>query len=385
MWLACFLKMLRNHELKDHNNLFIRHFSDMKDPRRTTKGNFYYPLAEILFLVISAVISGANGWTSIELFGKTKLEWLRQYFPYKYGIPSHDILGELFARLDNKEFTKCFASWVNSIADLTNEEVVAIDGKTIRNSNDDTSSKSAIHLVSAYASANRICLGQEAVHQKSNEITAIPKLLKILAIKGCIVTIDAMGCQKKIAEDIIGAKADYILMVKDNQKNLKLQIEETFKTTKSQTVNTTTDFGHGRIETRTCSVIDDLSLIEKRNDWKNIKSIVWITSERIIKKTQEESIEQRYYITSLDADSEKINKAVRSHWSVENNLHWNLDVIFKEDASLKKKGDSPINFNIITKIALALIEREKSSKMSKNSKRLKAALDDKYRSKILKS
>ena len=380
-----FLKMLRNHDLQNPNSLFIRHFENMNDPRRTTKGNYYYPLEEILFLVISAVISGANGWTSIELFGKSKLEWLRQFFPYEHEIPSHDILGGLFARLNSKEFTKCFTSWVNSVADLTSEEVVAIDGKTIRNSNDDTSSKSAIHLVSAYASDNRICLGQEAVREKSNEITAIPKLLKILAIKGCIVTIDAMGCQKKIAKEIIDAKADYILMVKDNQKNLRIQIEDSFKTKESCSNNTTNDFGHGRIETRTCDVIDDLSLLKNRSDWKNIKSIVRITSVRIDKKTQKESIEQRYYITSLEADAAKLNKAIRSHWGVENNLHWNLDVIFKEDASLKKKGDSPINFNIITKIALALIEREQSTKMSKNSKRLKAALDDKYRTKILKS
>jgi len=377
--------MLKNHESKTVNTLYINYFEKMTDPRRINKGNYYHPLNEILFLVISAVISGANGWTSIELFGKTKLDWLRQFFPYEYGIPSHDVLGKLFARLSAKEFTNCFTNWVNSISDLTESEVIAIDGKTIRNSNDDTSSKSAIHLVSAYASENRICLGQEAVHEKSNEITAIPKLLEVLTIKGCIVTIDAMGCQKKIAKDIIGKNADYILMVKDNQKNLRIQIEDTFKTKEIIASDTANDFGHGRIETRTCDIIDDLSLLEKRKDWKNIKSIVRITSQRIIKKTQKESIEQRYYITSLKADATKINNAIRNHWSVENNLHWNLDVVFKEDASLKKKGDSPMNFNIITKIALALIEREKSTKMSKNSKRLRAALDDKYRTKIFKS
>lgn len=357
----------------------------MTDPRRTNKGNYFHPLNEIMFLVISAVISGADGWTSIELFGKTKLTWLRQFLPYEHGIPSHDVLGKLFARLSAKEFTSCFTSWVSSISDLMEGEVIAIDGKTIRNSNDDADSKSAIHLVSAFAAENRICLGQEAIHEKSNEITAIPKLLEILAIKGCIVTIDAMGCQKKIAKDIIGENADYILMVKDNQKNLRIQIEDIFETKKNDATNTTTDFGHGRIETRTCDVIDDLSQLDKRKDWENIKSIVRITSERIIKKTQKGSVEKRYYITSLEANASKINNAIRSHWSVENNLHWNLDVVFKEDASLKKKGDSPMNFNIITKIALTLIEREKSTKMSKNAKRLKAALDDKYRMKILKS
>ena len=377
--------MAKNNDTKTGNYLFINAFEEMNDPRRTDRGNHIYPLAEILFLVISAVISGANGWTAIELFGKAKLTWLQQFLPYDYGIPSHDVLGKLFSHLSAKEFSSCFTSWIESISDLTEGEVVAVDGKTIRNSNDDTCSKSAIHLVSAYASENRLCLGQEAIHEKSNEITAIPKLLDILTLKGCIVTTDAMGCQKKIAEKIISKEANYILMVKDNQKNLRMQIEDSFKTKESQATNTTTDFGHGRIETRTCDVIDDLSLLDKRKDWKGIKSIVRITSERIIKKTKRESKEHRYYITSLKADAVKINKAIRSHWSVENNLHWNLDVIFKEDASLKKKGDSPINFNIITKIALMLIEREKSTKMSKNSKRLKAALDDKYRTKILKS
>lgn len=377
--------MPNKNNSKSTNTLFINSFSKMNDPRRTNKGNHKYPLNEILLLVISAVISGADGWTSIETFGKTKLAWLQQFFPYNEGIPSDDVLGKLFARLKAKEFTNCFTQWVNSISDLNESEIIPIDGKTIRNSNDDSSCKSAIHLVSAYACENMVCLGQEAVSEKSNEITAIPKLLDMLTITGCIVTIDAMGCQKKIAEKIIKKDADYILMVKDNQKNLKEQIEKTFETQKSQDINTTTDFGHGRIETRTCSVIDDLSLLDKRKDWKGLKSIIRITSERIIKKTQKESVEQRYYITSLDTDAEKINKAVRNHWSIENNLHWNLDVLFKEDASLKKKGDSPINFNIITKIALTLIEREKSTKMSKNSKRLKAALDDKYRMKILKS
>ncbi len=377
--------MAKNNDKKSVNSLFINPFAEMNDPRRTDRGNHIYPLEEILLLVISAVISGANGWTSIELFGKAKLVWLQQFLPYENGIPSHDVLGKLFARLNAKEFSKCFTSWVESIADLTKDEVVAIDGKTIRNSNDDTCSKSAIHLVSAYASENRICLGQEAVREKSNEITAIPKLLDILTIKGCTVTIDAMGCQKKIAEKIISKDANYILMVKDNQKNLRIQIEDSFKTHNIKTTDIETDFGHGRIETRTCDIIDNLSLLNKRKDWEGIKSIVRITSERIIKKTKKESKEYRYYITSLKADAAKINKAIRSHWSVENNLHWNLDVIFKEDASLKKKGDSPTNFNIITKIALMLIEREKSTKMSKNSKRLKAALDDKYRTKILKS
>ena len=377
--------MLNNNKSTLSNSLFIKHFSNMTEPRRTSKGNYGYPLNEIIFLVISAVISGADSWTSIETFGNSKLDWLRQFLPYKNGIPSDDVLGKLFARLNSKEFTNCFTDWINSISNLTKGEVIAIDGKTIRNSNDDTCSKSAIHIVSAYASENRICLGQEAVHEKSNEITAIPKLLEILAIKGCIVTIDAMGCQKKIAKDIIRKGADYILMVKDNQKNMKTQIEKSFEDLKIKSTDTNIDSGHGRVETRTCDVIDDLRLIEKRKDWKNIKCIVRITSKRYNKKTKQETVQIKYYITSIKPDATKINKAIRSHWSVENNLHWNLDVIFKEDASLKKKGNSPMNFNIITKIALTFIEREKSIKMSKSQKRYNAALSDKYRTKILNS
>ncbi|MEA3505191.1 MAG: ISAs1 family transposase [Bacteroidota bacterium] len=358
-------------------------FNEMTDPRRTNKGNHHYSLDEILFLVISAVISGMDGWTSIELFGKTKLDWLRNFFPFKKGIPSHDVLGKLFARLDAKQFSICFTEWVNSIAKITEGEVVAIDGKTIRKSNDDTSSKSALHLVSAYACDNGICLAQEAVREKSNEITAIPKLLDIIAIKGCVVTIDAMGCQRKIAEKIIQKNADYLLMVKDNQKSLKSQIEKIFDEKHKPKRDETLDSGHGRVETRICEVIDNLDSLEVKEKWKGIKSIVRITSERYVKKTGKTSNEIRYYITSLDANAMKINKAVRSHWSIENNLHWVLDVIFNEDTSLKKKGNSPMNFNVITKIALALIDREKSTKMSKNSKRNKAALDDKYRAKVL--
>lgn len=366
-----------------HNNLFIRHFSNMTDPRRINKGNHFYSLNEILFLVISAVISGADSWTSIQVFGNSKLPWLRQYFPFQEGIPSHDVLGKLFARLDAKQFSLCFTEWINSIADILEGEVVAIDGKTIRGSKDTSCSKSAIHLVSAYASENRICLGQEAVEEKHNEIIAIPKLLDLIVVKGAIVTIDAMGCQKKIAEKIIKKEADYILMVKGNQKGLETQIEKRFKTEVKPKRDEALDSGHGRVETRICEVIDNLDFLEGKEQWVGIRSIVRITSERFIKKTEETSLETKYYITSLEANPVKINDAIRKHWSVENNLHWVLDVIFKEDNSLKKKGNSPMNFNIITKIALTLIDREKSTKMSKNSKRLTAALDDKYRSKIL--
>jgi len=267
---------------------------------------------------------------------------------------------------------------------ITNGEVVAIDGKTICNSDDKSTGKSALHVVSAYASKNKLCLGQQVVNEKSNEITAIPELLKILDIQGCIITIDAMGCQKKIAKDIVKKKADYLLMVKDNQKELKEQVEKMFSRENIAKTNKQFDTGHGRAETRTCDVIDDLLFMDVKDQWVGLKSVVRVHSECYNKQTGKTSQQNRYYISSLSADAEKINNAVRSHWSIENNLHWTLDVIFKEDASLKKKGDSAINYNVMTKIALALIEKEKSRKLSKPSKRMTAALDDNYRDLILK-
>ena len=373
-----------NFTLQDnYKNTFSTFFAKMTDPRRINKGNHRYPLDEMFFLVISAVISGCEGWEAINEFGISKLDWLQAYYPYSNGIPSHDALNNVFAKLDTKSFNQCFADWINSISRLTDGEVVAIDGKTIRKSNNKNTLKSAFHMVSAYASENKVCLGQEVVNDKHNEITAIPELLDMLAIKGCIVTIDAMGCQTKIAEKIIERKADYLLATKGNQKELKEQILKTFDKNKPISIDTSVDAGHGRVETRTCEVIDNLTFFDEKDKWTKLKSIVRITSERFNKSTEKTSTETRYYITSLAADAKKINNAVRKHWSVENNLHWTLDVIFKEDESLKKKDASPVNFNIVRKIALVMIEKDDSIKKSKNVKRLKAALDDKYRAKIL--
>jgi predicted transposase YbfD/YdcC len=363
---------------------FSSFFADLKDPRRTAKGNHLYPLEEILFLCIAAVISGADTWTSINLFGNSKLDWLKKWYPYENGIPSHDVLGKVFAAVDPDAFSKCFTSWIGSIANTVPQEIIAIDGKTICRSDDKGKGKSAIHVVSAFASENGICLGQLAVDSKSNEITAIPELLELLAIKGCTVTIDAMGCQKNIAKTIVKKEADYILMVKGNQKGLNDQIKKMFKMNQVVSEDMDSDIGHGRIEHRKCEVINKLDFMDDRQEWPGLKSVIRITSERISKQTGKETSETRYYISSLDADARSINKAVRSHWSVENKLHWVLDVVFKEDASLKKKDNSAMNYNIIAKMALTMIDKEKSTKKSKPSKRLLAALDDNYRAKILK-
>lgn len=379
---------MANSELK--NNIEISTYLDkcickLKDPRRLTKGNYQYPLNEIFLLVISAVISGTEDWIGIDLFGKAKLNWLRQYLPYKNGTPSHDVLGKLFARIDIENFQDVFIEWVNSISKTTDNEIIAIDGKTIRGSGDSAISNSAIHIVSAFASKQNLCFGQTSVNEKSNEITAIPKLLDLIAIKGAVVTIDAMGCQKDIAKKIIEKGADYTLMVKDNQKELKEQVEKIFELYKDKESDEIISSGHGRVETRKCEMISDLRFLDDKEHWEKLKSVVRISSTRYIKKTKKESEEIRYYITSLLPDSKKMNDIVRSHWSVENNLHWRLDVIFNEDKLSKRKDNSAANFNIICKMAMTLIDKESSKKISLQKKRLIAAWNDNYREKILKS
>jgi predicted transposase YbfD/YdcC len=373
-------KMTFSNSKKESHQVFSHYFSGMKDPRRTSKGHHLYPLEEILFLCISAVISGMDDWTSITMFGRLKISWLRQYLPYKHGIPSHDVLGKVFAVLDPVQFNICFRDWVKSMAEFTGGEVIAIDGKTICGSDNKALGKSALHVVSAYASGNRICLGQEAVAEKSNEITAIPALLELLTVKDCIITIDAMGCQKTIAGKIVEKEADYILMVKDNQPELKEQVEKVFAMNPKTAADIDLDFGHGRIEKRTCQAIDNLTFLDDKEDWPGLKSIAKVISERTDKRSGKESTETRYYISSLPGRPKVIGNAIRRHWAVENNLHWTLDMVFKEDNSLKKKGNSPLNYNIIAKMALTIIERETESKSSKPQKRKRAALDDEFRS-----
>ena len=363
---------------------FNTHFSPLKDPRRITKGNIKYPLNEILFLLISGAISGCNTNVAIAEFGELKIDWLRKFFPYNNGTPSHDSIGDLLAILDTKTFGQCFTSWVNSIANLLDSNVIAFDGKTIRGAASNTR-KYPIHIVTAFCVENRISIGQETVDDKSNEIIAIPKLLETLAIKGCIVTTDAMGCQKKIAAKIRDKGADYILQVKGNQAELEQQIIKIFnRKTQRETLNIQ-DCDHGRIEKRICQVINDLTFLDGKEQWKDLKTIIRITSYRENKKTGKSSTNDRYYISSLpNSNIELINKSIRDHWKIENNLHWNLDVIFSEDYQLRRKKESAKNFNIIAKAGLSLIENEKSIKKSKPMKMLRAAMSDRYREKILK-
>jgi predicted transposase YbfD/YdcC len=363
--------------------LFEESFSSLQDPRRMDKGNVHYSLEEIIFLTVSASVCGYSAWTAIEEFGKLKIDWLRKFYLFKK-IPSHDALGDFFSALDSKAFAQCFLGWVQAVVKKAASKVVPIDGKTIRGAAS-SGSKYPQHIVSAFCARNRLCLGQVAVAEKENEITAIPELLDILFIENSIVTIDAIGCQKAIAEKIIEKRADYILQVKDNQKYLKDQIEDVFNGSAPRNTNAKTNVGYGRIENRICEAIAVKDIyFEDGDEWAKLKSIVRIQSFRTIKKTGVKSEEYRYYISSLKADGALINDAIRSHWSIENNLHWELDVLYNEDGQLKRAGNSAQNANIISKVALGLLENEKTVKKTKPLKRLNAAHNDHYRELVLK-
>jgi len=339
-------------------------------------------LPEVLFLVISAVVSGIDTWKGVCTFGENKIDWLEKFFPYKNGIPVASTLGRLFAQLDNEQFNTYFIDWVKTLADLTTGKVVAIDGKRLRGSYDHMDNKAAIHMVSAFASEQGVCLGQVATDQKSNEITAIPVLLDLLTLEGCIITIDAMGCQKAISQKILDKKADYLLQVKNNQKGLLEQIENVFIITQPTSCATQNSVGHGRGETRTCRVIEDFQFFDDYKNWPGIKSLIQVCAQRIDKNSGETQTSTRYYISSVQQSAEQLNQHIRLHWAIENKLHWVLDVNFKEDNSRRRKGNSAENFNIFSKIAINLLAKH-PEKNSKNGKRLKAILSNKYREQIL--
>ena len=354
----------------------------MKDPRCNLRNQVDYCLPELMFLVISAVISGMNTWNDIAMFGEQKQDWLRTYFPFKDKMPWPSTLSRLFARLDSKAFGQYFTEWVASLSTLTHGEVVAFDGKTMRGSYDKTNNKASIHMVSAFVSHQSICLGQLATEEKSNEITAIPKLLDLLTLEGCTVTTDAMGCQVEISKKILQKKADYILQVKNNQKGLFEQIAKVFEITKLEDTNLQHNLDHGRMELRQCDVINDLTHLDGYQNWPGIQTIIRIQSERTQKRTGEKECSTRYYISSKTEPAATFNQDIRAHWGIENKLHWCLDVNFKEDNSRKRKGHSVANFSLFSKIALNLLNNC-LDKMPKNRKRLKALLDDKFREKLL--
>jgi predicted transposase YbfD/YdcC len=363
-------------------------FGDIEDLR--VSGRCWYPLLEVLTIAICGAIAGGETWVDIETFGKSKQEWLSQFLELEHGIPSHDTFGDIFAMINGDEFQRCFIKWVEGVFTVTGGQVVGIDGKTARRSYDKSIGKDAIHIVSAWASESGITLGQRKVDAKSNEITAIPELLELLSITGCIITIDAMGCQKKIAQKIRDKTADYVLSVKDNQKNLHQDIEDWF--VHADQVNfkdidydyhKTVNKGHGRIEIRECWVIADpvaFDYIRHYEGWADLNAIVRVQRERRIQdKIQQETA---YFITSLLPDAPKILQATRQHWAVENNLHWVMDVTFREDDSRIRKGNSPQNMSVLRNMALNILKQDRS-KGSLRQKRYKAALDDRFLLKLL--
>jgi predicted transposase YbfD/YdcC len=357
-------------------------FGKIEDPRRDlTK---LHELNDILLIGIISVICGADSWNEMELYAQEKEDFLQTFLKLPNGIPSHDTFNRVFSAIDSKQFELCFIEWVKTLAVLTDKEIVAIDGKTIRGAKS-KGTKSPIHMVSAFACVNNLVLGQVKTDEKSNEITAIPQLLEILSIKDTIVTIDAMGCQTDIADKIVEKDADYILAVKGNQAQLLEEIQDEFKFAKTIDTNTSVGLDHGRIETRICCCFTDFKFISADNRWTNLNTIIRIKSTREFKNSDRATEKStRYYISSLKANSEVFQNAVRSHWAIENKLHWTLDVAFSEDASRKRTGNAAQNFSILIKIALNLLKKDSKAKVGIKSRRLKAVMNNQYMLKILK-
>lgn len=358
-------------------------FGDIDDPR--VRGRCNYPLIEIIIIAICASIAGAETWTDIETFGKSKEKWLRQFLKLEKGIPSHDTFGDVFNVIDGEVFQRSFIRWVEAVFTVTKGQVIAIDGKTARRSHDKSVGKDAIHMVSAWANTNGIVLGQRKIDDKSNEITAIPELLDLLSITGCIVTIDAMGCQKKIAQKIRDKQANYVLSVKENQGNLYQDIEDWFAyADKVEFKDMQHDYhkqvskGHGRLEIRQCWLITDpiaFDYIRHYEGWVDLKAIVRLHRERRLPdKVQQETA---YYITSLESDAHQILNATREHWAIENSLHWVMDVTFREDDMRTRKGNSSQNLVVLRHIALNILKKD-TSKGSLKQKRYKATLDETF-------
>lgn len=358
----------------------LKYFSEITDPRieRTRE----HLLQEILLIAIAAVLSGATGWNEIENYGKAKKQWLQTFLQLPGGIPSHDTFNRVFAALNPEELEQGFAAWVASLAHLSAGEVVAIDGKALRGTRQ-RGKKAIVHMVSAWANTNNLVLAQRKVEDKSNEITAIPKLLQVLELSGTVVTLDAMGCQRSIAQQIVEQKADYILAVKENQGQLLEEIQDSFRMLAVDAVAEEVDGGHGRVERRVCSVIGDLSLLEKAGQWAALQTLVRIEAERFHKATAMTERETRYYISSLPPQATQLNQAVRQHWGIENKLHWVLDVAFGEDLSRKRQGHAAQNFSLLNRIALNLLKRDKTCKLGIHGKRLKAGWDNDYLLRVL--
>ncbi|MDL2267283.1 ISAs1 family transposase [Desulfovibrio sp. OttesenSCG-928-G15] len=365
---------------------FITHFSIIEDPRieRCKK----HKLLDILFLTVSAVLSGAQGWEDIEEFGHSKLEWLKRFIELPNGIPRHDTIARVMGRLEPNALQQCFFQWMSDVVSAIDGDVIAIDGKSVRRSFDKASRKNALHLVSAWSCAGGVALGQVATDKKSNEITAIPRLLELLEIKKCIITIDAIGCQKAIASEIVKKKADYVLGVKKNQptlhddcaqyfeNHLLKQAEPSSKTGVFETI----DKAHGRLEIRRCWQSTELKWLPSTKEWPGARSVLRVECER--QTDSGVSCEVRYFISSLPLNPEKALSTVRQHWFVENQLHWVLDVTFGEDDSRIRRGDAAENMAVLRRLALNICKRYANG--DSNPKKLKkAGWDDSFREKLI--
>jgi predicted transposase YbfD/YdcC len=362
------------------------HFSVLEDPRRY---NRRHKLIDILVIAICAAICGADGWEDIELFGEAKEEWLKRFLELPHGVPSDDTYRRVFATLDAEQFQSCFMDWIEAVEELTEGQVIAVDGKTLRRSHDRSEGKKALQMVSAWASANGVVLGQRKVDGESNEITAVPELLNTLEIEGCIVTLDAIHCQTETVETIVEKGADYVLPVKENQPRLLEALQGLFDDPAEMhwvecDYYKTVDQGHGRVETRECWSTSDpeyLSYIATLAEWRGLQSITMVQAERQL--GDQRTVTRRYFISSLTSDAKLLLQTVRGHWGIENKVHWVLDIAFREDDCRIRKGNGAENFAVLRHIALNLLRRETSAKRSLKGKRKKAAWDEQYLLKVL--
>ena len=365
------------------------HFASVRDPR---SGNaLQHQLLDILVIAICAVICGADSWVEIEQWGQAQQAWLKTFLELPHGIPAHDTFGRVFARLDPDQFRQCFLNWISAVSQLTPGQVVAIDGKKLRRSHDRRLGKEAIRMVSAWANTNRLVLGQVKVKRKSNEIKAIPELLRVLELKDCIVTIDAIGCQTGIVAAIADKQGDYLLAVKPNQGQLYQDLKDLFAGCQevkyrqvphgyARTVNK----GHGRIEIRQCwtlSAPEFLDYLHRRASWQNLRTVVMVQAERQVNGKRSRQV--RYYISSLENNPPLILRTVRDHWGIENGLHWVLDIAFREDESRVRKDHAPENFALLRHIALNLLKQDTTLKVGIKTKRFRAACDHDYLLQIL--
>jgi predicted transposase YbfD/YdcC len=364
---------------------FQDHFDSLTDPRveRTRK----HPLVNILFIAVCGVLSGANSFAAIEEFGLDRRTWFARFLDLANGIPSDDTFARVLARLDPGAFEKCLLSWVQAVQEVTGNRLIAIDGKTLRGSYDRREGKAAIHMVSAWATENKLSLGQVVVDEKSNEITAIPELLGLLDISGAVVTIDAMGCQKEIADLIREGDGDYVLAVKQNQPTLYEQVEQAIgagleQDTSDLDEHQTVEAGHGRQETRTYAIFPAPEAVDPGGVWRDLNAVGMAITEVIDSQGHCRS-EVRYYILSVLLAAKEFAEAVRGHWGIENNLHWQLDVSFREDECRVRIDHAPANLSVIRRFALGLLKRETSCRRGIETKRLKCAASNEYREKAL--